>query len=141
MCCRYLKVPPFSNITWLSLSDDGGSLINGGPRPARPARPSAGWGSELRDSSSSSTSMGVGVARPPCGCVLCPSSPTYLLQGRPLAPLHPHWLSAPQPSPAGGSSCIQGAKPGGGGMWTIAATVERIVRVTEQWEYWMNATG
>jgi hypothetical protein len=141
--CRYLKAPPFNNITWLSLSDNGGSLINGAAMAGQ-AAPAVCWlvkrAAGQQQQGGQQRWRGVAV---PCALgwaalsqLTAPtcSRATHRRMGCPSAHRLPFL-------PAGGSSCIQGAKPGGGGMWTIAATVERIVRVTEQWEYWMNATG
>ena len=105
---KYVKVPPYKDIKWMTLSDNGATLTNG-----------AAAASCL-------------LCMPPAclagACPVCRARRAPFIHARAAHPL----LCVR----AGGASYIQNAAPGGGAAWTIAYAAERMIRVNEDWKKW-----
>ena len=119
---KYLKVPPLSNVTFMSMADNG-NIINGGEQLRGRRRPAT------IGASSALPPLALHAASPCLGMCCSGQSSTR------TAP------SCPLPWPVGGTSYIQNAAPGGPAAWTIAHMCERMIRVNEQWEWFSRASN
>ena len=122
---KYLTVPPFKDIHFMSL-DEGGHTINGAPLPLLPLGLPLGLGL-------GPLLLGLG----PLPLLLLGSALVLALEASILLKTRTdHHVAAP----AGGSSYIHSAAPGGPAAWTIARMCEHMIRLNEQWRvYARNA--